>query len=72
MLTQPQEPSPAQKKGSDEKAQEGITTTANVPTVAVPIGGGDGRRFLDRPGDKKKKKKRTMADGVGLLLRRLF
>lgn len=54
------------------QAFEGITTTANVPTVPVPIGGGDGRRFLDRPGDKKKKKKRSMADGVGLLLRRLF
>lgn len=52
--------------------EEGMTTTANVPTVPVPIGVGDGRRFLDRPGDKKKKKKKDLADGVGLLLRRLF
>lgn len=53
-------------------AQEGITTTANVPTVAVPIGGGDGRKFLDSPDDKKKRKKKDLSDRMGLLLRRLF
>lgn len=55
------------------KAFEGMTTTANVPTVPVPIGAGDGRKFLDRPGDKdKKKKKRDLSARMGLLLRRLF
>jgi len=55
------------------KAFESMTTTANVPTVPVPIGAGDGRKFLDRPGDKdKKKKKRDLSARMGLLLRRLF
>ena len=51
---------------------EGVTTTVNVPTVPVPIGAGDGRRFLDRPGDKKKRKKKDLPARMGLLLRRLF
>jgi len=53
-------------------AQEGTTTTANVPTVAVPIGAGDGRKFLDRPGKKKKKDKKDLSTRMGLLLRQLF
>jgi hypothetical protein len=52
-------------------AQEGMTTTANVPTLPVPIGAGDGRKFLDRPDDpkRKKKKRRSLARGLYLLLR---
>ena len=63
---------PNKKKPEDEEAQEGITTTANVPTVPVPIGAGDGRKFLDRPGDKKKKRKKDLPARMGLLLRQLF
>jgi len=51
---------------------EGMTTTANVPTLPVPIGAGDGRKFLDY-GDghpnKKKKKKRSLSRKLYLLLR---
>ena len=50
-------------------AQEAITTTANVPTVPVPLGGGDGRKSLDRLGQKKKKK---LPVRMTLLLKRLF
>lgn len=53
------------------RAFEGMTTTANVPTLPVPIGAGDGRKFLDRPDDpkRKKKKRRSLARGLYLLLR---
>lgn len=54
------------------QAQEGITTTVNVPTVAVPIGAGDGRKFLDGPGKKKKKPKKDLPVRMSLLLRQLF
>jgi hypothetical protein len=49
-----------------------MTTTANVPTLPVPIGAGDGRKFLDRPDDdkqKKKKKRRSLSRGLYVLLR---
>lgn len=66
----PKEPKEEPKK--DGAKDEAMTTTANVPTVPVPIGAGDGRKFLDRPGDDKKKKKKKMADKITVLLRRLF
>lgn len=39
-------------------SSESMTTTANVSTLPVPIGAGDGRKFLDSPGDDKRKRKR--------------
>jgi len=62
------------RRGGKLNSVEGITTTANVPTVPVPIGAGDGRRFLDRPGDekKKRKKRKDLPARMTLLLRRLF
>jgi len=54
------------------QSMEGMTTTANVPTLPVPIGAGDGRKFLDRPGDEKKKKKKkkgSLSRSLHLLLR---
>lgn len=63
---------PEKKKAQEKPQKEGMTTTANVPTVPVPIGAGDGRRFLDRPGERKKKKKKDLSARMGLLLRRLF
>lgn len=49
-----------------------MTTTANVPTLPVPIGAGDGRKFLDHPDDdkrKKKKKGRRLSRRLYILLR---
>jgi len=53
-------------------ARSEMTTTANVPTLPVPIGAGDGRKFLDRPGDtkRKKKKKKSLSRSLYILLRR--
>lgn len=54
----------------DEHKREGMTTSANVPTLPVPIGAGDGRKFLDSPSDdKKKKKKKSLSRKLYLLLR---
>jgi hypothetical protein len=57
------------KKADRPNSTEGITTTANVPTVPVPLGG-----KLDRPdGEKKKRKKRKdLPQRMTILLRRLF
>jgi len=49
-----------------------ITTTANVPTLPIPIGAGDGRKFLDYPDDdkrKRKKKRRRLSRSLYVLLR---
>jgi hypothetical protein len=61
-------PERGKKKEPEDEAQEGITTTANVPTVPVPLGG-----KLDRPEDeKKRRKKKDLPARMTLLLRRLF
>lgn len=60
------------QKGQSIARSEMMTTTANVPTLPVPIGAGDGRKFLDRPDDdkrKKKKKKRPLSRSLYILLR---
>jgi hypothetical protein len=49
------------------KVANEATTTANISTLPVPIGAGDGRKFLDRPGDKKKKK--SLSSKLYILLR---
>jgi hypothetical protein len=55
-------------EGMRPATQEGITTTANVPTVPVPLGG-----KLDGPGwDKKKRRGKDLPARMTLLLRRLF
>jgi len=54
-----------------KKRQEGMTTTANIATTPVPVGAGDGRKFLDygpghpyhgrdfgEPEDKRKRKRK--------------
>ena len=72
--TKPTEVQKRRRRYEKEKGEkdEGITTTANVPTVPVPIGAGDGRKFLDRPGDKAKKKQKPLSTRMGVLLRNLF
>jgi len=54
---------------------ESMTTTANVATVPVPIGAGDGRKFLDRcpcdedPEKKRRRKKRRSSRRTAILRR---
>lgn len=51
---------------------ESMTTTANVPTLSVPIGAGDGKKFLDFKDDaerRRKRKRRSMSRRLYVLLR---
>lgn len=55
-------------KAGATRALTGATGTGNIATAAVPIGAGDGRKFLDRPG-KRKKKPRRLSGQLYILLR---
>ena len=63
----------AQNWMSTTSSEEGMTTTANVPTLPVPIGPGNDRKFPDCPADGKRRKlrkKKRLSRGVRTMLRR--
>jgi len=55
-------------KAGATRALTGATSTGNIAIAPVPIGAGDGRKFLDRPG-KRKKKPRRLSGQLYLLIR---
>lgn len=55
-------------KAGATRAFTGATGTGNIATAPVPIGAGDGRKFLDRSG-KRKKKPRRLSGQLYLLIR---
>jgi hypothetical protein len=61
-----------EKEKDKKKITQEITTTSNVATTPIPIGAGDGRKFLDfmnRKMKKKSKKEKEKVDKFPLLKR---